>query len=474
MKKILLLLFLSSSLFMWGQRRGTGLEIDDNIEQKIPHKTRLLTRSYTSLPRSWSIREYCPIPQDQDEYQTCVGWATAYAARTIAEAVRQGNKNTSEITREAYSPLYVYANIKYASTRNCNMGTNIEKAMQLLKNTGVVKKKSFDVQCADFVSSKLRTEASKNKIDDYFLLFGPNHTYETAVSTTKKALVENCPVVIGFFTHVSFMQKGFECWNGKADQETGSHAMCVVGYDDDKYGGAFLLMNSWGTTWGDGGFAWVKYKDYSKYTHDALELYLKPKATTPPPAENTTTIPKKPKTTVNKFSGNVSLRLSTGETLGVTLGTTNGMKRYRVKESLFTGTRYRIYLGNKQPGYVYVFSSDQNNNVAVNFPFDSHTSAALTYSSNDIALPSETTWLELDDTRGVDYLCVLYSKYSVDVNSLLNHLKKGKGNFYEKVQSGFKKYLCKQDDIKFNSNNVSFSASGTGAMVPVFIEFTHL
>lgn len=467
-KQLLTILLLFPTLAIWSQRHGTGLVVDDDIENKIPQKTRLLTRSYTSLPKSWSLKQYCPEVDDQGIYSTCVGWATAYAARTIAEAVRNGWTNTNYITSEAFSPLYVYGNIKYATTKECNMGTNIENAMKLLKNTGVVKKRSFDMQCAEYVSSSLRTEASKYKIDDYFLLFGPNHDYENAITTTKKALVENCPVVIGFKTFASFLQKGFDIWKGPADQECGFHAMCVVGYDDNKYGGAFLLMNSWSKEWGDNGYAWVSYSDYSKYTHDALELYLKPKSTPPAPT-NTTTKP----TAKNQFSGSVSMKLSTGETLKTTLGTANGIKRYRVTESLVSGTRYRIYLGNKQPGYVYVFSSDQNNNVAVNFPADSHTSAALTYSSNDIALPGENSWLELDDTRGTDYLCVLYSKYSIDVTSLLNYLKNGNGNFYEKVQSGLSKYLCPQGDIKFNSGNASFCASSTGAMVPVFIEFTH-
>ena len=460
---LLLTLLLLQTLLAWGQQRGTGLIVDDDIENKIPKKTRLLTRSYTTLPKSWSLRQYCPVADDQGIYQTCVGWATAYAARTICEAVKNGWKNTDKNTAESFSPLFVYGNIKHAGTQECNMGTTLDSAMKLLKNTGVVKKKSFDVMCVDFVSTGLNDEAKKYKIDDYFLLFGPNHTYEDAVSKTKKAISENCPVVISFQTFNSFKHKGFDCWNGDASGEYGYHAMCVVGYDDSMYGGAFQLMNSWSKDWGTDGFAWIRYNDYHKYVHDATELYLNPATT-----EKTTTVSK------NKFGGSVSLRLSTGETLGAKLATSGGIKCYRVTESLVSGTRYRIYLGNQQPGYVYVFSSDQQNNVAINFPTDSLTTAALTYSSNDIALPGETSWLELDDTRGTDYLCILYSKYSVDVSSLLNYLKTAKGSFYQKVKSGFKKYLCPQGDIKYGSGNISFSATSTKAIVPVFIEFKHL
>lgn len=473
MKRILLSVTLLAIFANGYAQFRAGLIIDDKIADKIPQKTRLLTRSYSTLPKSWSLRQYCPAIDYQGDFQTCVGWACGYAARTISEAVRQGWKDTQYITSEAFSPLFVYGSIKISGTKDCNKGTILEDAMKLLKNTGIVKKRSFNAMCVEYVKSSLRTEAAQYKIDDYFLLFGPNHTYETAVNVTKKAIAENCPVVIGFKVYESFMATGFDCWGGPGGKHTGYHAMCVVGYDDNKYGGAFLLMNSWSTQWGNQGYAWVRYKDYSDYTHDAIELYMKPKSTTTTKTTTTKTTPTPTTVAKTKFSGNLSMNLSSGRALKATLGSSNGLRRYRITESLVSGTRYRIYLGNNQPCYVYVFSIDEQNNVAVNFPYNSKTSAALTYSSNDIALPGENTWLELDDTTGTDYLCVLFSKYSVDINSLLNHLQNSSGNFYNKVKSGFGKYLAPQNEINFNSSAMSFNATTSGAMVPLIVEFPH-
>ena len=39
----------------------------------------------------------------------------------------------------------------------------------------------------------------------------------------------------------------------------GGHAMCVIGYDDRKDGGAFEIMNSWGTDWGQNGYFMMPY-----------------------------------------------------------------------------------------------------------------------------------------------------------------------------------------------------------------------
>lgn len=44
----------------------------------------------------------------------------------------------------------------------------------------------------------------------------------------------------------------------------GGHAICAVGYDDNRMigadKGALLIRNSWGTGWGLGGYAWLSYK----------------------------------------------------------------------------------------------------------------------------------------------------------------------------------------------------------------------
>lgn len=39
-----------------------------------------------------------------------------------------------------------------------------------------------------------------------------------------------------------------------------NHDVVIVGWDDSKgNGGAWLMRNSWGTSWADGGYAWVQY-----------------------------------------------------------------------------------------------------------------------------------------------------------------------------------------------------------------------
>jgi hypothetical protein len=48
--------------------------------------------------------------------------------------------------------------------------------------------------------------------------------------------------------------------------------MCIVGYDDNKFGGAFEIMNSWGKEYGDNGFIWFRYEDFAKEVKTAYAL----------------------------------------------------------------------------------------------------------------------------------------------------------------------------------------------------------
>ena len=47
------------------------------------------------------------------------------------------------------------------------------------------------------------------------------------------------------------------------DSSKAAHQILLVGWDDEKYTdtgtGAFLMKNTWGESWGDGGYAWISY-----------------------------------------------------------------------------------------------------------------------------------------------------------------------------------------------------------------------
>jgi len=80
------------------------------------------------------------------------------------------------------------------------------------------------------------------------------------IDDIRYSLVFGVPVVFGAYTpndFDGFTGVGSYSWSGVKD---GRHAMCIIGYDNSRQ--AFRIQNSWGEDWGDGGRAWVAYKEF--------------------------------------------------------------------------------------------------------------------------------------------------------------------------------------------------------------------
>lgn len=448
------------------QRQGMGCVYKPEIDGKVPLRPRLMTRDYTVLPKSYSLKKYCPIPQSQGPHGTCTSWATTYAARTICEAVKYEWTNKDSITTQAFAPIFIYKQL--SNSPNCEDGSSVAESLKLLKEKGAPKFRSFNVWCADYIPELLFLEAANYKIDDYTSLFDdyyPNR-HENKVQTTKKALTQNHPVVIAMDCYVSFGGYGNDLWEGQKDVFRGPHALCVVGYDDEKYGGAFEIMNSWGDYWGNGGFIWVKYDDYCSNVKYAYDVYSKK---SPIPNPIPTPIQKK-----YSMSGDMFIieRDGGGSPLVINNDVSN-IPYYYMTEDYPSGKKFRLTISNHEPAWVYVIASDMQNNVTKLFPYADNISAYLNYSENNIAIPDESHEFELDATPGIDYFCVLYSQEELDVNYLVEEIRQANGSFYDKLQTVLGELLAPKEDVRYIMNDIGFSAKTDNPVVPLVVEISH-
>ena len=229
-----------------------------------------------------------------------------------------------------------------------------------------------------------------------------------------------------------------------------------------KYGGAMLIMNSCGTLWGTNGFTWVRYKDFADNTKYAFEMYLDPKQNpTPQP------IPVSPK---HKLAGNLRFVLSTGEEMPMKY--ISGA--YESFCGYISGTRYRLYVSNNEPAYVYVIASDATRTVSKVFPPRDNMSPALTYSSNNIAIPDEKWFIEMDDNKGTDNICVLYSAEPLDIKSVINTVNGKHGGFRNNIEKALAGSIIETADIKFNDVSIGFNAESDKSVVSVFVDIKHI
>lgn len=100
----------------------------------------------------------------------------------------------------------------------------------------------------------------------------------TYIRDIKSALVEGYPVIIGFALNNAFekLTGDFEYqkahpWAGIGTSTiTGYHAAVLIGYDD--YSNAFILQNSWGSSWGYKGYALLPYNTLTGCVTDSWVL----------------------------------------------------------------------------------------------------------------------------------------------------------------------------------------------------------
>lgn len=462
MKRYCLILILTVlSLGSFGQTSYWMGCLPEPDPESLPQQAEFMTKDLEYLPSRYSLESYCPIPQNQGQYGTCTGWATAYAFRSILEAVNRGWTEKAYITNEAFSPIFLYARIKLPGDVNCSMGSVISDAFSQMKNVGVAKKRDFNHMCSSFVPNDVMTSASRYKIANFQtivnnIIFTP--TQELTVQKVKKAIANRQPVVVSMNVYPSF-HRSKEVWNGDMAGKFGRHAMCVVGYDDEKYGGAFRIMNSWGTNWGDNGFVWVKYADFCKTVNQAYTGSL---PFEPSPVDNR-----------NKFGGSLDLTLSSGASLKPFLKKTERLPIYDIAGSYMSGTRFRLYISNEEPAYVYVIGFDSHKFASLLFPPKDNISAALPYKNTHIAIPDEKWYLEMDDKAGTDYFCVLYSKNELNIKDILSKIENGTGTLAERVSNALGSKLAKPDDVDYTQTAIKFASSTDATIIPVIVSLSH-
>lgn len=203
------------------------------------------------LPRSADLSPLMPQPGDQGQQGSCVGWAVAYAMKTYQEGVER--KWPLDHPSAQFSPAFIYNQIRIS--QNCAGGTMLPDALNLVQRSGAAPLSDFPYNpqaCSAMPSAGVRQRARHFAIADW-------RRVDTRDQLEVKAYVAaGIPVIIGMLVDASFMRLlGPVTYDQYSGNSLGGHAMLVVGYDDSR--GAFRVINSWGTGWGDGGFGWISY-----------------------------------------------------------------------------------------------------------------------------------------------------------------------------------------------------------------------
>lgn len=471
-------------------RFGGGVVIDDVKYSEVPLATPLTNKSYDNIPYRHNLKKYCPIPGDQLGTGTCVGWAAAYGARTIIEAVSQGWDNEqkkSVVNTNAFSPSFVYRQVLAYEGQDydCYIGVHISDALNVMKRVGNVKinQYPFDENCSFTPSESQVKDAVNFRIKDFQRITFVKQD-NAKVSKVRHSIANNLPVVIGMQIYENFkdIQHEDNTWNpNKGDKGQASiHAMLVVGYDDETQ--TFEIMNSWGSEWGNGGFLYVRYEDFNIYVKEAYQVIY----------DLPTIVPE------NNFAANIDYKElalqaegmdmnCTSEVIGSMRATQNGaVYSMHNIHAPYTGFQVFLTLGSKNMN-VYAFSIDDNNQFDLLYPFQPEVmslygseqtkpnsiSAIIPYHKGTLALPHEDFCMQLDNSTGT-LNCFLFSKEPIDMPSLQEQLVKTTGNLYDRLQTIFTGRIAERSQIIYESSRIGFEANlEDSRIVPVIIDMNH-
>jgi hypothetical protein len=206
-----------------------------------------------------------PPPGNQGNQQSCVGWAIAYALKSYQEYREEGwslAETGACNPAHVFSPAFIYNQVNNGRDGGCTL----PDALDLLHEKGAAPLADMPYTDSDFrrqPSAATTANARRYRIDYW------RQVNVSDVMEVKAQLNAGYPVVIGATVDQGFIatRRG-TIWKAEKGKRAGGHAMVLVGYDDARH--AFKLINSWGRSWGDGGYGWVDYGHFRRVVDEGF------------------------------------------------------------------------------------------------------------------------------------------------------------------------------------------------------------
>lgn len=519
---------LLGSTNLLAQKRVAGMNLSPSSYGSIPKKPQTdPTKDAKRIEFVASLKQWFPPVRNQEKTHTCLAHAVT-SAFTAQEARSTGRTTPEDKQKLLYSAGYSYR--AATSSPACDAGLGLDEFAKGLQESGILRNHLSPDICIPKIDSKLLEKANKNILEAFHILFECKNN-SNAVLMIKEAITCQNPVVIGLSgldADASFRnlksKSGEDClWKPSVAQPCKcancyeGHAVCIVGYDDYKFGeneGGFEILNSDGDEWGNKGYAWISYRDLVKFTSVAIEILpfcVSDIATVPQPSKSAPTQPEK-----EKFNSNIRLKkpgsgtiLETDQTNVSTLGslkigsspsgksgnqnTQILYESHRVTKPMKTGDRYQIDLENHENAYVYVFNVDMQNNFDILFPHKEAHESAFIQEQQKVTLPSKSTAIQLGEVTGKDYLCIFLSNTALNIDLVKQTILAKQGDFYDRLVSAVevvttpqmgkipekpkptkqKHSITKLGNPKQYIETKLELNGGKKALVPIVIEFDH-
>jgi hypothetical protein len=241
-----------------GKVRRLGLIITDDLKRTTKEDLadkNIKGHRFGATPVAFTLKDYATPIKDQGDCGSCVAFGSCATFETTKKFADQ---NKTEVLDLSEADLF-------ATIGTCANGATLEKANARLQSTGVCTEDCWPyggdaLPCANNTRIKILSA-----------------TRITSDAAAKAAIAAGQAVQFAMDVDDDYFDVDSEAvYSPEYGDYAGGHCQSAVGYDDVR--GAWLVKNSWGTSWGFDGYAWVAYgvcgifRDYAGYVYTVTAI----------------------------------------------------------------------------------------------------------------------------------------------------------------------------------------------------------
>ena len=206
--------------------------------------------------------------KDQGRLGSCVSFAMGAMKEwqeniEHAKEVSEGKKDHRQGKEYDLSEQWIYYNCKKIDPWENEEGTSIRYGMKVLNKIGVPCEEAWEYNDIEVGEPKrwAKMVARWAKIGSYRRV--------RSLNELKQALVKSpVPIGVGVFLDIYYTgSDGIVKDPVNTNNFLGGHAMCAVGYDDNR--GLVKVKNSWSKWWGQDGYGYLSYDYINNFMWDA-------------------------------------------------------------------------------------------------------------------------------------------------------------------------------------------------------------
>ena len=275
-----------------GHGTGLGKDSEDVLSEVSVVDEQDLSASNLPSSVDLSASPYFPAVGDQKTEGSCSAWAAIYYAYGYMEAKQNGWTQASKsVASQLLSPAYTFNRVTAVSYVNStkkytDSGSGIGTNVYVTYTLGVATMSELPYVSGDYFNWG---NESVQRSALYHEAASTTYILSDYVNTAKLALSNDAPVAFAInanlFTSAFADDKGstFDISSSEYNSTSVNHAQCIVGYDDsyieDGDVGAFKVVNSWGTSFGNNGYYWITYAAFEKMCAVSKPLFIVDKTT---------------------------------------------------------------------------------------------------------------------------------------------------------------------------------------------------